>query len=128
MDGADVLGALLLAEPGPVPAANIKAGRLPDSTGLPALLVRVVSTVERQPLRRGNLVRTLDRVSITVRAGSYDEQRAVMQWVKQRCAGFVGPIAGSGNVSVLTAGMGPELDGPGNTFERTADFRCSFDA
>jgi hypothetical protein len=128
MTGADIIGALLLAEVGPVAAPNIRAGQLPATVTLPAILFRVVSTVERQPLIRGPKVRTVDRVAVTCRANTYDEQRAVMDWIKRRCAGFVGSFGDAANVSVLTAGTGPELDGPGNSFERTADFRVSFDA
>lgn len=130
MTGADIIGALL-RDPAeglePVAPSSIKAGRLPDGISLPALLVRVTSTIERQPLKRGTVVRTVDRVSVTVRANSYDEQRAVMIWVRQRCAGKTGDVGGGTRVSILTAGTGPEIDGPASSFERTQDFRVSYD-
>lgn len=131
MIGAEIIGALLRDNStgiAPVAAANIKGSRLPDGVSLPALLVKTTSTVERQHLKRGLIVHTVDRVSVTVRAKSYVERRDIMAWVRQRCAGRTGSVAGATNVSILTAGTGPELDGPGDTFERTQDFRVSYDA
>lgn len=131
MTGGNIVGTLL-REDAPlaalVAAASIKLGRLPDEAALPALLVRVVSSVEQQPLKRGGFVRTIDRVSVTVRARDYREQVAVMKLVVSACAGKVGDLAGARRCSILTAGAGPDLNGPGNTFERTQDFRVSHDA
>ena len=131
MTGVDILGELLRAD-GPliaaIPPAQIKAGALPENVVLPALLVRMTSNVERQMLKRGATVRTMERISIAVRAASYDEQRAAIRLVVKACAGRTGSFAGADNVSVLTAGRGPDLRGPGNTFEQTQDFRVSFDA
>jgi hypothetical protein len=129
--GVDIVGTLLRQDTNViamVPAESIKAGRLPDDVQLPALLVKATSTVERQALKRGPTTRTIDRVSVTVRAASYREQRLVMRRVRACCAGLTGDIAGGIRVSILTAGTGPELDGPANTFERTQDFKVSYDA
>lgn len=131
MTGADIIGLLLRADDDVlalVALADIKGGRLPDDSGLPALLVRVTSTIERQALKRSALTRTVDRVSVTVRAENYAQQRQALQLVRTCCAGLAGDIAGALRVSILTAGAGPDVDGPGNTFERTQDFRVSFDA
>jgi hypothetical protein len=129
--GVDIIGALMLADADVIAfaaAGQIKAGRLPDNATLPALLARVVSTVEKQPLKRGGVVRTIDRVSVTVRAASYEDQRTGMRLVRKCCAGRTGDIGGGVRVAILTAGTGPELDGPGNSYERTQDFRVSYDA
>jgi len=131
MTGVDILGELLLADAlltAAIPPAQIKAGALPENVVLPALLVRMTSNVERQMLKRGATVRTMERISVAVRAASYDEQRAAIKLVVKACAGRTGSFAGADNVSVLTAGRGPDLRGPGNTFEQTQDFRVSFDA
>jgi len=131
MTGVDIVGELLNSdEPliAAVPAGQIKAGALPDGVVLPTLLVRMTSNVERQMLKRGATVRTIERISVTVRAASYRNQGAVMKLVVKACAGRTGSIAGADNVSVLTAGRGPDLRGPGNSFEQTQDFRVSFDA
>lgn len=129
--GVDIVGGLLRDYPdllALVPEAGIKAGALPDAVALPALLVRCVSSVERQQLIRGVTTRTTDRVSVTVRAVNYREQGEVMRLVKASCAGLTGYIGDASNVSVLTAGLGPDVRGPGNSFEQTQDFRVSYDA
>lgn len=129
--GVDIVGDLLRADTtliAKVPAARIKAGALPDGTPLPALLIRSVSSVELQPLKRGAAVRTTDRISATVRAASYREQREVIALVKSACAGLTGNIGGGLRVSILTAGTGPDLRGPGDSYEQAQDFRVSFDA
>jgi hypothetical protein len=131
LEGSDILGALMTADAellAVVPAAQMKAGRLPDGTPLPALLARTVSSVDRQPLKRGPLVRRTDRVSVTVRAASHRDRKAVIGLVRKCCAGKTGDIGGGLNVSILTAGMGPDLNGPGDSFEKTQDFRVSWDA
>lgn len=133
MTGAGIVGALLL-NPEPienVPAGNIKAGRLPDNIALPALLVRTVSINEQLRLKRGPVVRTIERVSIAVRAGSYREQVALIRRIRSRCAGFVGDLTIGETVvrriAVTLAGTGPDVSGPGNSFEQTIDLRVSFD-
>jgi hypothetical protein len=129
--GVDIVGALLCADNTVLAmfaAEQIKAGRLPDGVRLPALLVKTTSTTERQTLKRGATTRTIDRVSVTVRAGSYEDQRRAIGLVTKCCAGLTGNIGGGRSVSILTAGTGPELDGPGNSYERTQDFRVSYDA
>ncbi len=131
MTGVDIVGALLRAESAVtivVPLGSIKAGRLPEAITLPALLVRMVSSVDRQPLKRRGWYRATDRVSVAVRAVSYDQQAAVMKLVRNCCAGRVGNIGGGTSVSILTAGLGPDINGPGDSFEQTQDFRVSYDA
>jgi hypothetical protein len=128
MTGTRIIGALLRADQnvlGAVVTASIKAGRLPDSVTLPALLVRTVSNIERQPLKRAGWVRQTDRVSVAVRAENYDQKDAIIALVKACCAGDIG---GGIRVSITTAGLGADVNGPGDTFEQTQDFRVSFDA
>ncbi len=127
MTGADIIGALLLNDP-PVPAGQIKEDRLPDNVALPAFLVRTISSVDRQTLKPGALVRQTDRIAVTVRAGSVKERKAAIKWIRECCAGKTGEIAGALRVSVLTAGKGPSVNGPGNSYEQTQDFRVSFEA
>lgn len=128
--GVDIVGALLRGNPDLldlVPLERIKAGALPDDVPLPALLVRTVSSIERQPLKRGLVTRTVDRVSVTVRAANYRDQRDVIQLARSVCAGKTGTITGGGRVSILSAGMGPDLRGPGDSYEQAQDFKVSFD-
>jgi hypothetical protein len=131
MSGASIVGNLLVAD-GPttakVPAQGIKLGALPDGVALPALLVRTISTIERQPLSVGSMVRVTERVSVTVRAASYRDQVAVMKLVRTCCRGRTGDIGGGTGVAITTSpGGGPDLLGPGDTFEQAQDFRVSFD-
>lgn len=129
MTGVDIIGALLVdsAEIGARVTA-IKAGSLPDGITLPALLVRSVSLVEGQTLRRGQLVRQTERTSVTVRANSYREQRELIVLVRNVCAGRTGTIAGATEVAVNSAGTGPDVGGPANSFEQTQDFKVGFNA
>ncbi|MDN4632314.1 hypothetical protein QCD71_12370 [Sphingomonas sp. PsM26] len=132
MSGVDIIGALLRGSDtiaAAVPVERIKAGSLPDNTVLPALLVRSVSLVERQMLRRGTWVRQSERIAVTVRAGSYREQREILRLVRNVCAGQLGALAGLGSsVSSQSAGTGPDVRGPADSFEQTQDFKVSFNA
>lgn len=129
MTGADIIGALLRADiaiSAVVPIDRIRGGRLPDDVSLPALLVRTVSSIERPALRRGAAVSMTDRIAVTVRARSYDEQIEVMDAVLRCCAGRTGAIAGASAVAILNAGRGPDVIGPGDSYEQTQDFRVSY--
>lgn len=130
MTGAAIIGALLAADQHVIDIAadRIKEDRLPDGVALPALLVRTVSSVDQQPLKRGQTVRMTDRVAVTIRAASVRDRREAIRRVRACCAGRVGDIAGCLRVAILTAGLGPSLTGPGDSFEQTQDFRVSFDA
>ena len=131
MTGVDIIGELLRADAellARVPLPQIKAGKLPDGVELPALLVRLVSSVERQTLKRGSTTRTIERVAVTVRAASYDDQGEIIKLVKKCCAGKVGNVGGGSAVSILTAGTGPDVNGPAGSFEQTQDFRVGHDA
>lgn len=131
MTGAEIIGAVLRAADAVVATVatdRIKGGKLPDDVALPALLVRTISSTERQKLKRVGKIRVIDRVSVTVRAASYADQLAVINAVKDACAGQTGDVGGGESVSILNAGSGPDLIGPGDTFEQATDFRVSFDA
>lgn len=130
MIGTDIIGTVLTAAApiATVPAANIKAGRLPDNAKLDTLLVRSVSVVERQPLKRTGTVRWTERVAVTVRAESYKRQNTILRAARAACLAWSGAIAGAERVVILPAGVGPDVAGPANSFEQTIDFRVSFDA
>lgn len=131
MSGVTIIAALIEAHApllAMVPLPQIKAGRLPDRTPMPSMLIRHVSMVERTTLRRGAMVHTIERVSVAVRASEYRQPTEILKLVRAACAHKTGAIAGFTNVAVLTAGTGPDLNGPNDTFERTQDLRVSFDA
>jgi hypothetical protein len=134
MTGISIMGALLRAEPdllALVPEARIKAGRLPEGVDLPAIVVRTISVTERQPLSGADdeWERTTARISVTVRAASWAEKEAVVGLIRDKFrASRTGEIGGGTRVALRKAGLGPDVDGPGNTFEQTQDFRVSYDA
>lgn len=128
--GSDIIGELLLASQAllaVVPAENIAAARLPAGLPLPLILVELISTANRQPLKRGRFVRRTDRITVKVLAASHNDRNRIMHLVGLACSGRTGTIAGAERVSVLTAGSGPELVGPGDSYEQGRDFRVSFD-
>lgn len=131
MSGAMIVGTVLRDSPDVVarvrPAA-IEVGRLPANTPLPLLLVRTVSEIERQPLKRQGWVRRVERVSVAIRAESYRDQKDILRTVNAVVVGLKGDLFGCRNVSILATGVGPDVDGPGDSFEQTHDFRVSFDA
>lgn len=130
MTGADIVGNLLRADPelvALVPIERQKLAVLPDSIPLPAIVLRLVSSVDRQTLVAGETVRVTDRIGVTVRAASYRDQRAVLAMVKRICRARTGDIGGGTGVSILTAGTGPDVGGPANSFEQTQDFRVSYE-
>lgn len=131
MTGVDIVGALLRADPAItviVPIEQIKAGALPDGIPLPALLLRTVTSVDRQPLKRGQTRRTTDRTSVAVRAANYRDQGLIIKLIRTCCVGLTGDIGGGTGVSILNAGVGPDVGGPANSFEQTIDLRVTFDA
>jgi hypothetical protein len=131
MSGVEIVGDLLrayeplaeLMEP-----TSIKAGKLPDNVVLPAILIRSVTLVDRQRLKREPLVRSVERVSVAVRAANYRDQKAAIKLIRRCCRDVIGDLSGCFRVSILTAGTGPDVGGPANSFEQTQDFRVSFDA
>lgn len=131
MSGVRIIGALLEDDAqviSKVPADRMKAGLLPDGIQLPALVVVEISSVERPALRRGLTVRTTDRVRVTVRAGNYRDRGLIIDLVKNCCAGRTGNIGGGTDVAIRHAGKGPDLVGAGSIFEKSIDFRVSYDA
>ena len=126
--GSDIIGALLTASKPLtdfVPPGRIKAGRL-GTVPLPAMVVTMISSVDRQALKQGSTVRRTDRISVTVRAASHRERKLLIRLIRAACSGRTGTIAGADQVSVLTAGKGPEVDGPADSFEQAQDFKVSF--
>jgi hypothetical protein len=132
MSGVSIISALLrdsTAVADAVAAANIKGGKLADDAPLPSLLVRSLSLVDRQTLAREETVRSTERVSVTARAASYREQRAIIKLVRATCTTVtLAALDDARNIAVLTAGAGPDLNGPGDSFERSQDFYVTYDA
>ena len=79
-------------------------------------------------MKRKGFVRVTERVSVAVRAASYREQVAAIKAIRRSSAGVIGDYPPVMRVSILTAGTGPDMRGPADSFEQTQDFRVSFDA
>lgn len=130
IDGCTIVGTLLRNYSGLVgivPTANIKEGATPKGASLPLVLLENVSSVEpNQPLSRPDALLTVDRVAVTIRAASVRERKVIRWLVVRACAGKTGDIAGAKNVAILTAGAGPDLRGPGDSFDKTQDLRVSY--
>ena len=131
MSGAAIIAELLVEDPVFDTAADqdrLKEDRFPEGVGLPAYLIRTISGADRSRLTAGHFVRSTERVSVTVRAASAEDRRDEIARVRRACADKLGDIAGCFRVAVTTAGLGPSLLGPNDTFEQTLDFSVSFDA
>jgi hypothetical protein len=131
MSGTAIISELLLADTYFAEIAGedrIKEDRLPDGVQLTALLLRTVSGTDRQFLTPGAFVHSTERIAVTVRAASVRERKDTIKRVRAACADRVGDFAGCSEVSVLKAGLGPSVIGPGDSFEQTQDFSVSFNA
>ncbi|WP_416463964.1 hypothetical protein [Sphingomonas sp. VDB2] len=130
MRGVEIVGTLL-RDYAPliaiIPAASIKEDMLPENQF--GIVLKSVSLTDRQTLSREPLVRSVERVSATVRAGSVIDRDARLVLVRRCLTLWTGSSLGDAQrISVLSAGAGPSLLGPGNSFERTHDFRVFYDA
>lgn len=129
--GAYIIGDLLRADNdfvANVPAERIKLGAIPDGSPLPLVLIRRISSVDRDGLEPGSSTPTFDRVSVLVRADNYRDQCRLIQLVKQACRGKRGGFETGRNFSVRPAGTGPDLRGPASSYEQTQDFRVFYNA
>lgn len=127
--GADVVCERLRADgvlTAIVPVEKIKAGALPENIELPAILVLVVTSIDRETLAREGPTRFIDRIEVKVRATSYRQQRRIIGLIgKAVPVDYADAIAGAERVSILKAGRGPDLRGPGGSFDQSRDFRAS---
>lgn len=130
MSGVRIVGALLTASApliAEVPAAQIKAWRLPQGAPLPSILVTRVSRTKMQFLAAEAVWLVTERVQVTVRAGNGLQREALLRLVERACSDKVGTIADFANVAVLSAGGGPDfMDDAASIFMGSSDFRVSF--
>ena len=130
MNGAEIASELLVASAAlvaKVPAAQIKAGSLPEGVDLPAILITTISSVDRETVAAEETRRTTDRVQVTVHARTYREKRDVLRLVRAACADRFGDFAGMTDVSVHLDGLGPDLmDDASTIFAQAQDLLVSF--
>lgn len=129
-DGCTIIGTLLRQSAdlvAVVAAPSIKEGAIPKGAPLPLVLLENVSSVEpNQTLCRPDNPLTVDRVAVTIRSASVRERKLIRWLVMRACAGKTGNIAGAKNVAILAAGAGPDLRGPGDSFDKIQDFRVTY--
>jgi hypothetical protein len=131
MSGADIASARLIAHADLKAIADrgaLKEDRLPDGVALPIILLRTISSVDRQPLKQGGLRRSTDRIAVLVRARSVKERKALIKLIRSVAPGEDQAIADCFAVSTRLAGLGPSLLGPGDSYEQTQDLRVTYDA
>ena len=110
-----------------VPAANIRAGILPQGTVLPAIGLTTISSIERSIPNAPRVRRVLERIQATILAKDYDQLRAVRRALKTAAADKRPIVDGIDQVVVLLDGAGPEFMDDGASFYLTTqDFRVSF--
>jgi hypothetical protein len=130
VSGIDIVGALLYADQAvttAVPQARIKAGTLPQSIALPAILLTSISATDLRMLASDTPRRVTERVQVTLAVSSYDQVDTLLRLIRRACAGKVGTIADIAGVSVLTDGVGPDfMDEQTSIFMRSQDFLVSF--
>lgn len=131
MSGVFIIGTLLRGYApltAILPAAQIKGDRL-DLAEMRALLVRSMSLVERQSLTREEYTRTTERISVTARSDDPVDRDLLLRRARAACAGInLGALGEARSIAILTAGTGPDVDGPGGSYEKDQDFSVSYDA
>ncbi len=130
MNGVIVVRSLLVADTGVtalVPVAQIVAGALPQGTGLPAISLMSVSSMDRNIPAPGPKRRVTERVQVTVLAASYPAAKAIIRAVRVAAADRMPAIDGLTDVTVHTDSSGPDfLDEETGIHMQTQDFRVSF--
>lgn len=94
-----------------VPAARIMAGALPQGIALPAVSVMMVSSTRPQHVAGASgMVR--ERVQVTVIAGTYPSQKAVLALVRAALPRSRGTVNGCAVDSILPDVEGPDFSDP----------------
>lgn len=109
-----------------VPQARIVAGDV-SLDELPAIGVREISAVEQDTVARAGTSLVKARVQVTVYAGSYPQQKAILRAAKLGAGVFTGQVAGYAVRSVLREAVGPDMGDPAiPTFEQSRDFIVAY--
>lgn len=128
--GASILGGVLRDDANfvaLVPLGNIKGGRIPAGASLPVAMVRTTSSIELAKLKRGAVKRMVDRITLTIRAASWSDQQKLIAMAQSVAGGRTGDIGGALRVAIRALAAGPDLDGPGDSFEQSTDFRVTYE-
>ena len=130
MNGVVVVRSLLAASNAVtslVPSERIQAGVLPQGTALPSISVEQVSGNDVNMIDEGAMRHVNDRVQVTVLAGNYPTQRAILSAVKRACASKFPTVNGIENVTVHSEGTGPDfMNETASIYMGSHDFRVRY--
>lgn len=113
MSGVRIIGTLLTASGeliAIVPETQMGAGALPVDTPLPWIVAKKVSGVDYQALDGGANDPITHRVQVSVRAADYETKDQILGMLKGICANQRPNVDGFAEISVLSAGEGPDFD------------------
>lgn len=131
MNGVAIIRALLLAHapvvvilPDP---ASVVAGTVPEGV-FPAIGIKEIGRVETPTVSMDQAnVLVQARVQVTVYAGSYAEQKALLQASKLGPGPHTGVVAGATVRSIIRGVVGPDLsDDAANIYEQSRDFSVTY--
>ena len=126
MNAVSVMRALLLGHQ-PVQAIvgdKVYAGDI-DYDKLPAVGLREISRKEADTVGGTSRMVTA-RVQVTVHAGTYPEQKALLQATRLGAGVYTGVLAGVQVRSVLRDTVGPDLNPDENLFQQSRDFKVTY--
>ncbi|MBG6222798.1 MULTISPECIES: hypothetical protein [unclassified Janthinobacterium] len=131
MSAIKVIRALLIAHApvlALVPAARIVAGTVPQGTPLPAIGLTEIRRGELPTVSLGQrAVQVTARVQLTVHAGTYADQKAVLQAAKLGAGAHTGTVAGIAVRSVMRDVVGPDIiDDDAGIYQQSRDFKVVF--
>ncbi len=110
-----------------VPTARIKSGDLPIGTTLPAISIKRVSSVDRNIPNPGTYRHVVERVQVTVMAGTYPSLKAVLAAVRKAAADKFPTVSGIIRVTVHTDSAGPDwMDDAASIYFGAQDFKVTF--
>lgn len=130
MSGVSIIRALLVGDAANValvPKVRIAAGVLPKGTKLPAQSIETVTMNDRNIPAPGGWRHVSELVRVTGLASTYPQLDAVMKAQKKACADRLPTIAGLRNITVHTAGAGPDfMDEEASIYMRSQTYRVTY--
>lgn len=112
-----------------VPAVRIFAGVVPQGTALPNVSIQEVDEFETPTIARmQQTTQNRSRVQVTVHTASYAAQKQILAAAKLGHGTHRGTYAGFKTLSVLPAGVGPDLNNldDDGIYEQSRDFMVTF--
>jgi len=105
-----------------VSADKIKAGVIPINTALPAISIRQISGIEHELIKRGTNQLVTERIQVTAMAGTYPQQKSILNLIRAALPATRGTVNGF-SVDSIT----PDMDGPDFQYDDPVIFEQSID-